>query len=111
MQPQIRESDWKLLRQLEKLALERLCQRVLDEAAQLAASTDGSSHERYLALYRLIKARAQRLAEAFDDLRRSTALEQLARIRAERLLTDEEFSRFSDETRKSVQLFLEAWEG
>ena len=102
------EPDWKLFRRLQPVALERFCQRVLDELARVAADPRTSSHERYLAAYRLLRRRDEELAEAFNDSRRSTALVQLARIRAGELLTEEEFARFSPETRASVQAFLDA---
>jgi hypothetical protein len=103
------ESDWKLFRQLQPLALDRFCQRVLAEVARLAADTGRSSHERYLALFKLLQRQDEKLADAFNNPRRSTALAQLARIRAEGLLTEEEFARFSAEGRASVQLFLDMW--
>jgi hypothetical protein len=109
MEPGFRESDWKLFRELRQPALDRFCQRVLDEVSQLIADTDRGSHERYLAVYRLLRDRDQRLAAAFDDPRRSTALVQLARIQAESLLTEAEFARFSDGARASVQVFLDIW--
>jgi hypothetical protein len=103
----ISESDWKLFRRLPTLALERFCQRALEEVGRLAADADRSSHKRYLAVYRLLQERDRRLADAFDNPRRSTALLQLARLRAEGLLTEEEFARFSPAARAAVQLFLE----
>jgi hypothetical protein len=111
MESGFRESDWKLFRKLQPLALERFCQRVLDEIGRLAADADKSTHERYLAVYRLLKKRDRSLADAFNDPRRSTALVQLARIRAEELLTQEEFDRFSDGVRTSVQGLLDIWRG
>jgi hypothetical protein len=57
----------------------------------------------------LLQDRDELLADAFNNPRRSTALVQLARMRTERLLTDEEFARFSGATRAGVQLFLEMW--
>ena len=110
MQSGFRESDWKVFRQLQPLALDRFCQRVLDEVGQqLAADADKGSHRRYLAVYRLIEDRDERLADAFNNPRRSTALVQLARIHAEGLLSEEEFARFSDEARASAQAFLDMW--
>ena len=96
------EPDWKVFRQLRQLALDRFCQRVLDEVAQLGADASKSSHERYLAVHRLLQARDERLAYAFNNPRRSAAYLQLATIRAEGLLTEDEFTRFSDETRALV---------
>ena len=110
MEGGFRESDWKVFRQLQPLALERFCQRALDDVGRYAAEADKSAYERYLAVYRLIQERDERLADAFNNPRRSTALIQLARIRAEGLLTDEEFARFSDGARASVQTFLDLWQ-
>ena len=100
----IRESDWKLFRQLRLVALERFCQRVLEEIGRLASDGSQSSHERYLAIFRLIEIRDRELADAFNDARRSTAVLHLARIQSHELLTEEELSRFSPETREIVRV-------
>jgi hypothetical protein len=106
---EISESDWKLFRQLQPLALERFCRRVLSEVNRLASAAGQSSHEQYLAVFRLIECRDKELAEAFDNPRRSSALLQLARLRAQELLTEEEFACFSAEARGAVRVFLEGW--
>ena len=100
----IAERDWKLFRQLQTLALDRFCERVLSEVTTLASDTGKSQHERYLAIYRLMQRRDRELADAFNDPRRSRALHQLALIRSRHLLTDEEFARFTDETRAAVEI-------
>jgi hypothetical protein len=74
MLDRINESDWKLFRQLQAIALQRFCQRVLDEVVQVASNADKTSHERYGEMYGLIKDRDKELAHAFDDPRRSRAL-------------------------------------
>jgi hypothetical protein len=109
MESSIHESDWKLFRKLQTLALERFCQRVLDAVGQLISNMDETSHARYLALYRLLKERDKHLADGFNDPRRSIALIQLARIREPGQLTDVEFARFSDEARTGVQDLLDIW--
>src|SRR5262249_16212919 len=109
MERGIQEADWKLFRQLQPLALDRFCQRVLTEVGSLAADADKSHHEPYLAVFQLLQRRDEELADAFNNPRRSTALVQLARIRAAGLLTEEEFAGFSPQTRASVQLFLDMW--
>ena len=109
MERRILESDWKLFRQLRLLALDRFCQRVLAEVSRLAADAGKSSHERYLAVFKLLQRRDEELADAFNDPRRSTMLVPLARIRFRELLTDDEFAGFSPDTRASVQMFLEMW--
>ncbi len=91
--PGIAESDWKTFRELQELALERFCERALDEIVRLRADAQKTQHERYLAIYRLIQQRDQQLARTFDSPRRSAAMPQLASLRQFALITDEEFAR------------------
>jgi hypothetical protein len=105
MAREIPESDWKLFRQLHPIALERFCERVLADIGQLASETGKRAHERYLAIYQLVRRRDKELADAFNDKRRSTARLQLVIICRHGLLTEEELARFSAETRAAVQIF------
>jgi hypothetical protein len=106
MDREIRESDWKILRQLHPVALDRFCQRILSEVGDVISDTEQNSHARYLELVKLIERRDGELADAFDDLRRSTALLKLVRMQSQRLLTEAELARFSSETRDAVQRLL-----
>jgi hypothetical protein len=99
MERGIRESDWKLFRELRPLALDRFCQRALAEVARLANDVTKNNHERYLAVFELLRRRDEELADVFNNPRRSTALLQLALIQSRDLLSEEEFARFSPETR------------
>jgi hypothetical protein len=98
----IYEPDWKRLRSLKPLALDRFCARVLAECTAVAQDESLSPHERYLQLYDLIRERDRTLGAAFDDLRRSTAIDQLAQMHRLELLSEEEFQRFSEGTREQV---------
>jgi hypothetical protein len=102
---QIKESDWKLLKQMAPVALERFCRRTLAEIDRIASDGSRSYHQRYRAIFAVIRNRDQEMAGAFDNLRRSTALLQLSIIYSHGLLHDEEFLRFSAETREAVPLF------
>ena len=104
---EIPETDWKVFRHFHPIALERFCERILSEIAQSISSGKQSSHERYLAAFKLIQRRDKEIAKVFNDPRRSAALEQLACIQGHELLTEEEMSRFSDETREFVQGLLD----
>jgi hypothetical protein len=86
----IHEADWKLLRKVHPLALERFCARILAEAANLATSDQGSAHERYLALYKLVRDRNSDVADAFDDMRRSRAIFRIAQMHRLALLSEDE---------------------
>jgi hypothetical protein len=109
MSRSINEADWKVFRTLQPVALDRFCERILSEISAVASDGSKSNHERYLAVYRLVEHRDKEIADAFKDLRRSTAIQQIARIQLHELLTAEELSRFSAETRNAVELFLEMW--
>jgi len=111
MPREIKESDWKLLRQLHPVALERFSQRILSEIGIINADSAKSFHQRYLDIFEVIGSRDREMAQMFDDLRRSTALVQIALIQSGGLLAEEEFSRFSTETRSFVEVMLEGRHG
>ena len=69
----INESDWRLFRKLEPIALDRFCERVLSEINQISCDSNKTSHQRYAAIFKLLERRDGELADAFNDLRRSTA--------------------------------------
>lgn len=98
----MRESDWKRFRELRTVALDRFCERALHEVSGVAQQRERTAHEKYLAVYALVRKKDKELAELFDNPRRSTALWQLALIHRSGLLTDEEFSHFSAETREVI---------
>ena len=101
----IAECDWKLFRKLHPLALQRLCERIPEEARTEIDRPAKSAHERYLDLYRLLGKRDRDIARAFNDLRRSTALTQLGLIHSLGLITAEERQSFTAETRAVLDFF------
>ena len=104
MSRDIPERDWKVFRELHKIALARLCDKILAEARTQIEHPTKSSHEKYLSLFKLIQDRNDDIARGFDDLRRSTALMQIGIIHSMGLFTGEELRRFSPETLKIVEL-------
>jgi hypothetical protein len=105
MSRDIPERDWKVFRELHKVALERLCERILSEARTEIERPGRSSHEKYLRLYKLIQSRDGDIARAFNDFRRSTAIMQIGIIHSMDLLTGEELRRFSPETLRPVEMY------
>jgi hypothetical protein len=103
----IKESDWKLFKPLREIALERFCERVLDEISRISSDGSKSKHERYLAIYRLVRERDKEIDPIFDHLRRSTAVQQLCAFRSHDLVIEQELRQFSPELRKSVEDILE----
>jgi hypothetical protein len=90
----IQESDWKKLRHLKGVALERLCTQILEEIGSMVGPDGGTSHERFLKVYRHIHDRNADIAEAFADVKRSTAIHRLDAMRAQGLVADQEFDQF-----------------
>ena len=100
----IAEADWKALRRVHPLALERHCERVLAEIERVTGNSVQSAHQRYLEILKIVEKHDHEMASIFDDLRRSNALTMLARMRSEGLLMADEFSGLSPETRDAIQL-------
>ena len=101
------ESDWKVFRKLREPALERYCERVLDELDRISSDMSRSHHERYLEVFQLLRDRDEMLARAFNDPRRSQMLQQLAAMHALDLLEAEELARFAPETQESIAAMAE----
>jgi len=102
----IAEADWKELRRVHPLALERYCEEVLAEIERVTHNSAQSPHQRYLDIFKIIEQRDREMASIFDDPKRSNALTMLAQIRAASLLTEDEFSCLSPETRSAIELLL-----
>jgi hypothetical protein len=97
------ESDWKVFRELREVALQRFCERVLEEVVRITRDSSRSSHERYLELFRLLQRRDDQLGDAFNDPARSRMIVQLATIQMLDLLVPGELGRFSQETRSRIE--------
>lgn len=103
---EIKETDWKLFRRLHPVALERFCKQVIEEVNHATSDCTENYHKRYLEVFRLIMDRNEKMAWAFDDIRRSRAILLIANIKESQLLTEEEFSQFSQETRERVEVII-----
>lgn len=103
MSAQIKESDWKVFKEISPIALNRFCGRILSELRRAADDSAKSPHERYLAIYKLIERRDKEMADAFNDFRRSTAFFQVGIMYALGALEEEEFGRFSQEMQDLVR--------
>ena len=106
MSGELKESDWKALRDSIR-SRRTVLPATLDEIEQVASAADRSCHERYLDVLRLVERRSREMADAFNDMRRSRALERLTSIQSHELLTEEELGRFSPEMREALRLMLE----
>jgi flagellar basal body-associated protein FliL len=110
MSHDIKESDWKVLRQLHAIAIERFSSRIISEIQAITSAPDRSAHERYVDVLALIRKRRPEMENAFDDMRRSRALQRLLAIQSHDLLTKDELERFSPEMRESLRAMLEIFD-
>lgn len=101
------ESDWKRFRRIHEVALERYCERVLQEVLDIARDRSRSHHQRYLVICRSLRDRDHELASAFDAPRRSRMIMQLAAMHALDLLEPNELGQFTEGTRDTVKSFAE----
>ena len=95
MMRDIKESDWKILRQVREEALERFCKHILLDIERVSSDSARGFHQRYLDIWKVLRERDKELGQAFDNPRRSTALMQLASMKILGLVTEDEFLRFS----------------
>ena len=103
----VSESDWKVFRKLREPALERYCERILDELDRISSDASRSHHERYLEVCQLLGDRDEMLARAFDAPRRSQMLQQLAAMHALELLEADELARFPLDIQQSIAAMAE----
>lgn len=96
------EADWRTFRELMQVALQRFCQRTIDEVRSVASDRAAPPLEIYRRIYRLVHARDDELALMFDDVRRSTMTVKLLAIYRQGLLEPDEFARFSEGTRERI---------
>jgi len=101
----IPEKDWKYLRSIEAELLSELCRKINHGSAEILLSESGSEHEKYLKLYRHIKASDVIVADCFNDWRRSNLWFKLPLLRRHNLLTDEHMSNLSDASRELLGRF------
>jgi hypothetical protein len=102
----IAEADWKTLRKLHPILLDRFCRRILDEVTGITANPEKTSHERYLAVWSLLRDRDQDIEDAFNDMRRSRAFFRICGMRSLGLMTDDELAQFSDSMSSAVRSFI-----
>jgi len=100
------ESDWKKLRSLKDDALDLACERIFEKIEKISDGRKGQEHKAYLNLWKLIKNEDHEIGIMFDDLKRSNASHKLAAWRRNNVISDEDFSEFSDKTKQTVELLM-----
>jgi hypothetical protein len=96
------ESDWRIFRELLPIWLDRYCAKVNQQLIKKLTDPKRTQHERYVDAYKFIHRKDADLGNGFSDIRRSTATMRLHFIHNLGVMTEEELSRFSESTRRSV---------
>ncbi len=105
----IKESDWKYLRNLKKPLLDRLCNRILDDIQSECnlENRQPDVHEQYLKVYRLTRKWDKVIGDCFNDWSRSEIIFNILFLIKHQVITDEEIDQLSDETKKRIKLYLD----
>ena len=77
----MKESDWKIFKQISAQALEKFCAKSLTCVSQSVKDKQKSHHERFTDIYLKMRKADKDLAKIFDGLSRGTASIQLTLIR------------------------------
>jgi len=106
---QIPERDWIILKEIRPKALDRFCRRILDgvNSRMDRFTSDVDAHGLFIDVYRYLREENEQLAHLFDDWRRSTSPRKLSAWAQYGLITEKEFSKFSDETRSWITRLVE----
>lgn len=93
----MKESDWKVFKQIKEKAIQLFCNNALSEYEEIIKSKSDNSQEAYTYLYRLVINRDKQMALLFDEHSRSKATLQLLAIRGENLADEDLLKKLSDE--------------
>lgn len=97
----MKESDWKIFKQIKDKAIELFCSRALEEFEEIIKDKEAKPADTYTLLYRIVINRDKQMSLIFDGHSRSKATLQLMAIRGEGLADQELLQKLSSE-------FLEA---
>lgn len=98
----MKESDWKIFKEIKEKAIELFCSRALEEFNEVINDKEAKAYESYTLLYRLVENRDKHMALIFDDHSRSKARLQLLAIRGENLADENLLKKLSKEFLEST---------
>lgn len=101
------ESDWKKFRAMKDELLDTACARVLKKIKALIEDGHEENHTTYLKLWKTIKQEDLKIADMFDNPKRSNAILKITALVTHGLIDENTLEAFSKETRKRVRDFIE----
>lgn len=104
----IKESDWKYLKKLKPMLLERACTQINKEAELILKNEENrEQYHVYMDMFSHYEKKDDILAECFDDYRRSKAKQRIFSLVYHGIMSDDELQGFSDDTKEFVKLMME----
>jgi len=103
----IAEKDWKLLRKMKDEKLNIACETILAKINTVINNKGIENYKAYLNVCEIVDAEDKKIAEMFNDLKRSNAVIKLALWKRNGLLTESELGEFSPETRSTIEAICE----
>ncbi len=102
----ILEKDWKKLRYIEDSLLDRACNITIKNLKNLIDKKEGGSYKTFLKIYKLIEEENKKIADMFNDMRRSNALSKIAFMYKYKIIDEKALSEFSEETQRHVRSLI-----
>ena len=99
----IAEKDWKLLRSMKEEKLNLACGEILQKVSKEMEFEENEEHKSYLKVWKILNSEDRKICEMFDDLKRSNAILKLVSWQQNGLLTEQEISKFSAQTRSTIK--------
>ncbi|MDT8383737.1 MAG: hypothetical protein RRB22_04915 [Gammaproteobacteria bacterium] len=93
----MKESDWKIFKEIKEKAIKLFCSRALEEFNEIIKDKNSKPEEAYTLLYRIVINRDKQMSLLFDSHSRSKATLQLLAIRGENLADQELLKKLSSE--------------
>jgi len=100
------EKDWKRLIKLKDSLIQRFCDEVLMKVKPITENNGNDSYKAYQDLWEVLEKTEDELSLMFDDVVRNNALYKVTIWRKRGLLLDEEFDKFTQETRDLIISFI-----
>ena len=98
----MKESDWKIFKEIKKKAIEAYCKQSLEEFTEIIEDENEHFHNRFLLIYKLAKNRDKQMNLIFDYDSRSKASIQLLLIRGEGLADNQLLKKLSNDFLKET---------
>jgi len=98
----MKESDWKIFKQIKERAIDLFCNQALEEFEEVMQNEKETAYDRYLILYNLIQERDKHMQLLFDGHSRSRVPLQLHAMRGKDLAEESLIDQLSEELRQST---------